>query len=168
MANKVWTTIKKGIENLSTFSLVLAGISIVLMVLLVFVEIVSRSIFNKSTLIADEMSGYMNVSIAFFGFAYAFKTNTFIRITFLYNRFSKKLKNIADVISLMLSILFSFLLLYCVWGIIHTSFIDKVTSVSISKTPLYIPQFVMVMGIAFLISQMFVVLIKKLRSFRAK
>ncbi|MEN1968879.1 TRAP transporter small permease [Lentibacillus sp. N15] len=159
----MWASIKKVVEKLTNFNLVLAGISLSFMAGLVFIEVMSRSLLNRSTLIADEMAGYLNVAIAFFGLAYTFRSNGFIKITILYNRFSSKWKGIVDVVSIVLSIAFSLTLFYYICGTVFQSYTSQATSVYISETPLYIPQLVMVVGIAFLMLQNVVELVEYIR-----
>src|SRR5690625_6219999 len=77
-----------------------------------FFEIISRSLFNYSTLIADEYSGYLNVAIPLFGLAYTFKTEGFIKIKILYDKFSNNTKKMLDIISMVMGLFYSIILLY--------------------------------------------------------
>lgn len=148
------------VEKLTRLSLYLSGISLVLMTTLIFIEIIGRTFLGVSTLVADEMTGYFNVALAFFGLAYTFKTDGFIRISILYDRLPMKWKKPINVINTLGAITFSLILLYYFWGTVKQSYLGKATSVYISRTPLYIPQLVLVIGIIILILQMFIKVVK--------
>ncbi|WP_180954218.1 TRAP transporter small permease subunit [Bacillus sp. M6-12] len=164
-----WNYINKIVLSLTKFNLVMAIIALIAMTILVFIEIVSRSLLDKSTLIADEMTGYFNVAILFLGLSFTFKSNGLIKITILYDRFSARWKSIADIISMTIAIAFTLVLLVYIWATFYQSFIGKATSVFISRTPLYIPQFVMVIGIVFFVLQILILYVEKIKkSIRGK
>src|SRR5690625_679924 len=132
--------IQKTINTLINIGLVLSGISVLLMTAIVFVEIISRSIFNYSTLIADEMAVYLNVAIVFFGLGYTFKTEGFIKINLLYSRLSDRVKHIMDTISVAFALVYSIVLFYFATIMVQRMYTYGTRSLFISKTHLYIPK----------------------------
>ena len=139
----------------------LSALSILTLTFLMFFEIISRSLFNYSTLIADEYSGYLNVAIPLFGLAYTFKTEGFIKIKILYDKFSNNTKKMLDIISMVMGLFYSIILLYYISIMVLQSYRTGVKSLFISKTPLYIPQSIIVIGLIFLIMQIIISLITK-------
>jgi len=143
----------KFIKLTTNVGLFLASISTLLMTFIIFLEIISRSVFNFSLLIADEMAGYLNIAIVFLGLAYTFKTGGFIKITVIYDFFSSKVKFFFDICSMILAFLYGTVIFYIISKMLYSSYINETTSLFISETPLYIPQTFMVVGVAFLLMQ---------------
>src|SRR5512132_2407471 len=58
------------------------------MVVLINVEVAARYVFNASTLIADEYSGYLFVWLTLLGFGYALQSGQFLRVESVVARLS--------------------------------------------------------------------------------
>ena len=75
------------IDKIVDFGEVLASISVVLILILVCAEVFFR-LFNRSTMVADELGAYLNAAIVFLGMSYTLREGGFIRIEALYERLS--------------------------------------------------------------------------------
>lgn len=116
------------------------------MVLLIVTEILLR-FFRISTMIADEYSGYLMVTVVFIGSVLAFDEGSFVRVEVVYQRFSGKLKFIMDFLFHLLLFAYALVLSYFIWELNWTSLTMRSLSSSVVQTPLYIPQFLMSLGI---------------------
>jgi TRAP-type C4-dicarboxylate transport system permease small subunit len=157
----IWKKICKITDVLVNAGLVLACISIVGMAFIIVLEVVMRSFFTQSTLIADEFAGYFCASLTFFGAAYAVKKGAFIQVDILYKNFKGIPRKIADLFITGSSLIFCCALLYFITLTIQQSFQWKATSIFISKTLLFIPQSSMAVGGGLLVLQITVMLINQ-------
>lgn len=139
-----------------------SGISICLMVLLVTLEVLLRNLFQASTLIADEYAGYLLVAMLFFGVAYTFRTKRFIRVDLLYGRFKGKAKFIVDLILFIVALAYTSILLQYLFDFTMQSYKFHSQSTFYSRTPLFIPQTVMVLGLFSLAVEISLNLVKHL------
>jgi TRAP-type C4-dicarboxylate transport system permease small subunit len=131
----------------------LAGVSTVLILLLVCVEVIAR-FFNSSTQIADEYAGYLNAAVIFLGLGYSLKEGAFIRIELLYDKFKGAtffwVKALITISALIFSaILTHFLILHTVYA-----YVQDVRAVSILQTPEWVPMSIVVLGCAVLTLQL--------------
>ena len=58
---------------------ILSSLSVVLILILVCAEVIFR-LFNRSTMVADELGAYLNAAIVFLGMTYTLREGGFIRI----------------------------------------------------------------------------------------
>lgn len=91
----------------------LAMISIGLIVLVMFYEVVSRYVFSKPTLWANELSLWIAAFVFLFAGQYAMQQRSHIRIFVIYDIMPRWMQKTADVISVGLIVGFTFAL---VWG----------------------------------------------------
>ena len=74
------------IDRLDLISAYLAAAGLAVMSGLVFSEVVLRSIFTRSTLIADEIASYLLAMVSFFALGYTLRTGGHIRVTLFFNQ----------------------------------------------------------------------------------
>ncbi|MCT4576572.1 TRAP transporter small permease subunit [Donghicola sp.] len=91
----------------------LAMISIAFVVMVMFYEVVSRYAFNRPTLWANELSLWIASFIFLLAGLYAMQQRSHIRIYVIYDMMPRAFQKTADVISVLLILLFTFTL---VWG----------------------------------------------------
>jgi TRAP-type C4-dicarboxylate transport system permease small subunit len=142
------------IDFLSTAGMYASGIGISLMALFITLEIAGRHLFGYSMLIVDEWSGYLLVIVTFLGLAYTLKTKGFLQIEFFLNRLSPRLRSIFNAVLILLALLYSLVIQYKLIVHVWSSYTTGQVSISISQTPLYIPQLFMPVGMSLLILQL--------------
>ena len=91
----------------------LAMISVGLIVLVMFYEVVSRYVFSRPTLWANELSLWIAAFVFLFAGQYAMQQRSHIRIYVIYDIMPRWMQKTADVISVGLIVGFTFAL---VWG----------------------------------------------------
>ena len=78
-------------------AMVLSGAAVVLMMALVTFEVLLRTFANRSTLVADEMAGYLLVAMTFLGLAPSLRGGAFIRIDTYRDRLRGAGRRLLDV-----------------------------------------------------------------------
>jgi TRAP-type C4-dicarboxylate transport system permease small subunit len=146
------------------WTLNLAMLALAVMTSLVGIEVFLR-MFKTSTLIADEYSGYFMVVIIFLGAIASFSDGKFVQMTALKEKFSKNLNIFFDFIFKIILIGYLCFLGVFIWEMNWNSIKFDSRSFSVMRTPLYIPQLFMSIGlllfIIFLVSEFFVKILQK-------
>ena len=115
---------------------------------LIGVEIAVRGLFGKSTLVADEYSGYLFVWITMIGFAHALQGGAFLRVDSLVRRLGPRGKAAADLVSALTGLLVVAACTYATGVLLMSNYRFGTVSIQPSATPLWIPQLVLPVGFA--------------------
>ncbi len=155
--------IRRLVDRLVYAGGVLAGVSTVLILALVCVEVVAR-MFNHSTMVADELAGYLNAGIVFFGLAYTVREGGFIRIELLYERLKGNWLKVVRWFIVLTSLLFVLILTFFVALHVQYAFERDTRAISVLNTPEYIPMSFMVIGCVLLVLQLLVYVVDRVRN----
>jgi len=128
-----------------------AGLLLVALTVLIGVEILVRGVAGKSTLIADEYSGYLFVWITMIGFAHALQSGAFLRVDNLVSRMGPRGQALADVLSATAGVLVSGACVYATGTLTMASWRFGTVSIQPSATPLWIPQLILPIGYVVLV-----------------
>lgn len=120
----------------------------VALVLLVMTEIIGRSFFDYSTMLADEYSGYFYLGAVFFGLAFTLNENVHIRINIVTSRLSENKQRYIDILAGILATLILSFALYYSYLFMIDSYEMGMLSENVSETPLYLTQIPIVIGMA--------------------
>jgi len=123
-----------------------SGWLVVIMVALVMFEVIMRYIVHQPPCIADEMSAYMLVALAFIGLAYCWKEKGHVRIEALVSRLPTKVSNWLRLVTLIIAFLLTIILNYGGYLFLARSFEVQKTSSSWLKVPLQGPHVTIVIG----------------------
>lgn len=140
----------------------ISSILFILLVTLIMTEIIGRSFFDYSTMIADEYSGYFYLAAVFFGLAYTFEEGAHIRINLLTVGFSDKMKRWTDIFAGIASTFAMLFVLYYVWLFMVDSKEMEMLSENVSETPLYLTQIPMPVGILIFIIAILTFIFKRM------
>jgi TRAP-type C4-dicarboxylate transport system permease small subunit len=132
----------------------LSGIAVLLILALVCVEVVMRQGFNRSTMIADEIGGYLNVAVVFLGMAYTLREGGFIRVEILYERLAGSFRRAADLFSIVVSLAFTVALGWYLALHVAYAWQHGTRANSVLQTPEWLPQSVTVLGCILLALQL--------------
>ena len=135
------------------FGAYLSALAMLVIVALISVEIGARSLFQSSTLIADEYSGYLMVTVVMLGLSYTFAEGGHIRINILTSRLSGWPGRVLEILVALAALLMCAFFLYHAVLMVYDSFSYDMRADSISETPVYIPQIMIVVGFALLTLQ---------------
>ena len=125
----------------------LAGLSVFLMALLVFCEVISRYVFHHAFMVADEYSAYLLVWSVFLGFGYTMKGGGHIRVTAVITRFSPKARDRLRLITLIILLAYvAVFAVYCSKLVFWTHRLGLRSETWI-ETPQYFIQIIMPIGL---------------------
>lgn len=161
------TVIIRIIDRISNIFGLIAGLTMVLGVILVLIEVVVRSVFNSTIYITQEYAAYFMVAITFFGLAYTLKEKGHIRLTFLHNVVKPgKGRAILDIYAFALGLVIFAIITYTTADFFLSSVESGTRSMQISKTYLAIPQFAMPLGSLIVTLQFFAEILKSIIKFQ--
>ena len=148
MANKMLKQLISLNKRLSFAGASLSSLLIVALVGLIMVEIIGRSFFDYSTMLADEYSGYFYLALVFLGFAYTFDEEGHIRISIITSRLQDSTKRWVDIIAGTMTLAILLFALHYSWDFMMESHKMEMLSEGVSETPLYLTQIPIVVGLA--------------------
>ncbi len=125
----------------------LGGLLLIATVVMITLNIATRSLLDHSLLAATEFSGYVLAICASWAFAYALLCKAHVRIDVAYLQFPQVLRAMMDIIALIAWLLFSIVVTRAAWGVAAESFSRGSLSNTPMKTPLWIPQTLWVLGL---------------------
>ncbi|WP_294962243.1 TRAP transporter small permease [Sulfurimonas sp.] len=156
-------TLSNFIDKLSKGGAYLSGLLLVGLVGMILTEIFLRFFFDKSTMIADEYSGYLYLASIFLGLAYTFVQGGHIRINIVTSKLSKGSNTFIDIIASFVTLAVLFFILYRTILFTYDSYEFEMLSEAVSETPLYLTQIVMPIGIILFILAVISFIIKKVQ-----
>lgn len=86
--------------------------SFILIILLVFIQVASRYVFNVPVGWSAELSRYLLIWITWISASYAIRKREHIRITLLVDRFSLKAKKVTELFVILVWSLFAFVMAF--------------------------------------------------------
>lgn len=135
-------------DRISGAAAVLSAILLGLMTLLILVEIFIWNAFQKTTLIADEYSAYGLAAIIFLGAGYCLREKGHIRITLALGFLPETVSRIIACLATWTTTVFMGYLWYHLLLMVRSAIRYGSTSGTLTHTPLWIPQTVMLAGAA--------------------
>jgi TRAP-type transport system small permease protein len=139
------------IDRLCKMGAYLAGLLLICLVVLILTEIFLRTFFDKSTMIADEYSGYIYLASIFLGLAYTFLDRGHIRINIITSRLFNDINGFINLVASIIALGVLGFILYRTILFTFDSYDMQMVSEAVSETPLYLTQIVMPIGIALFI-----------------
>jgi len=136
-----------------------AAIIFLLMVMLL-AEVLTRYILLSPLSIADEMGGYLLVSITFMGLAYTWKEKGHVRVTLIFSRLPAKVARPIRFFTLVLATAFTLPLIKACYDLLADSLLFESRSGSWLRIPLVYPQSLLLVGAALLFLQLLAEIIK--------
>jgi len=136
-----WTT------KLSYHGGLAGAMCIVVLTLLVTVTVLGRYSGAFSVLFTHEVAGYLLISLAFIGMAYTDEKEGHIHVDLLTCRLTLRARRSLQVIASFLLLGFLVLLLWQCLDLVLTSYQTKILAPTVSRTPLYIPQILLTIGL---------------------
>ena len=144
------------VDRLGTAALAVSALAVAVMAALVTVEVLARSFASVSTLVADEMAGYLLVILTFFGLAESLRAGAFIRVEFVDRWLGADARRWLEAVLLVVALAYTVLLAWEFWRLVLQSFRFGSTSLQVSRTPLWMPQACMAAGASLLVLQLVV------------
>lgn len=133
-------------EKLSDWMAGICAVMLALMTLLILLEIFLWNVFTKTTLIADEYSAYGLAIIIFMGAGYCLKEKGHIRITLVLGFLPHRVAAVITFLATALTTLFMGYLWWYLVEMVRATIRYHSTSGTLTQTPLWIPQTLMLIG----------------------
>jgi TRAP-type C4-dicarboxylate transport system permease small subunit len=153
-------TLVQYMERFSDWMAWVSAVLLGLMTVLILVEIALWNLFEKTTLIADEYSAYGLAAIIFLGAGYCLKEKGHIRITLVLGFLPVKLARVITFIATAVTTAFMGYLWWYLLKMVQATIRYNSTSGTLTNTPLWIPQTVMLIGAACFLLQLIATTIK--------
>jgi TRAP-type transport system small permease protein len=144
------------IERLSAFLAHVSALGVVLMMSLVVVDVALRTFANTSTLLAEEVCGYLLVLVAYFAYAEALKRDGHIRVDMVFKVLSERVRARLDLIFCIVSAIAIFVVAWASVIMVYRAYARGVIVPGILLTPVYLPQIAVVVGLVALLLQLLV------------
>lgn len=141
------------VSRLSTAGAVISGVVFASMTLLVLSEVVLRTFFSTSTLVSGEYSGYALSAMVYLGLAFSFREGAHIRISFLRDRIHGIARFVLEIFCHIFVLVLCGLSSIYMWDMFRVSKARNLTAYTVAETPLYIPQFIVFVGLCLLTFQ---------------
>jgi TRAP-type C4-dicarboxylate transport system permease small subunit len=126
----------------------LAGASLLVLVVLVTAEVVARSFFHYSFEIVDEVGGYLLAALSFFALAPSLAAGSFHSVELVQQRISPAARRRSALAFQAISLAFTLVLGAVLCRHVWRSWVQQDVAPTHLQTSLWIPQLVMVCGIA--------------------
>jgi TRAP-type transport system small permease protein len=142
----------------------LAGASLLVLVVLVTAEVVARSFFNYSFEVVDEVGGYLLAALSFFALAPSLAAGSFHSVEFVQHRLSPVARRRSALAFQALSLAFTLALGSVLCRFVWRSWVQQDVAPTHLQTRLWIPQLVMVCGVAALAITLLSLLVQQWRA----
>ncbi|MBT3179162.1 TRAP transporter small permease subunit [Desulfobacula sp.] len=133
-------------DKLSDVMAKISAVILGLMSILILVEIFIWNLFEKTTLIADEYSAYGLAAIIFMGAGYCLKEKSHIRITLVLGFLPQKAARVITFFATLITTFFMGYLWWYLFKMVGSAIRYESTSGTLTNTPLWIPQAIMLVG----------------------
>jgi C4-dicarboxylate transporter DctQ subunit len=134
------------IKKVNIFCAFVAGLVLLFVTLSIFVDVILRYFFASPTIWITEVSTYLFLYLIFLGTAYALQQGTHIRVTFLLDRLSQKLKRVINVLTSVFSMIFTAVLMWQSSRMTWSAFREHWTSPTMLNAPMAYIYVAMVIG----------------------
>ena len=142
------------IDRINLWAARLSAVLLGLMTVLILVEILLWNTLEKTTLVADEYSAYGLAAIIFMGAGYCLKQKGHIRITLVLGFLPSKLAGWISFLATAVTTVFMGYLWWYLLKMVASTIRYHSTSGTLTQTPLWIPQSLMLAGAACFLLQL--------------
>lgn len=142
------------VEKVSDWLARCSAVILGLLTILILTEIFLWNVFEKTTLIADEYSAYGLAAIIFMGAGYCLKEKGHIRITLVLTFLPEKVTRWITFLATVLTTVFGVYLWWYLYKMVNSAYRYESTSGTLTNTPLWIPQTIMLIGAAGFVLQL--------------
>jgi TRAP-type C4-dicarboxylate transport system permease small subunit len=127
-------------------ALKLSALLMLALLILMNVEVLARYLFGKSTLLADEYAGYFYAWIVLLGAVHLLRSDKYLTVTLLTDRFSPRMQNWAAIFAGLIGLGVSLVSLSSTFSIVQQTWMFGTRSMQPSATPLIYPQAALLIG----------------------
>lgn len=136
----------------------------VLIVLLMSVEILSRVLLGKSTMVVSDYTGYFLVALVLLGLGFTLREDGHIRIKLVRMRLPDAMGRVMDILIALAAAAMTVFALRASLRLVMASFQLDMRADTVAQTPFWIPQLAIPIGLALLLIQLLAFIIRRVRS----
>lgn len=125
----------------------ISGVCMGGVICLITVEVVARKLFGFSTLMADEYSGYLLVAMVSFGLADTLSIGGHVSVEILTERLGVLARGLVGLATNLVGFGFAVLWSWHSLTLVMTSYNGQITSIMQMRTPLYLTQIPLLIGV---------------------
>lgn len=142
---------KTSLPHLEASIKAIGGMGLIFLVGIIVYEVILRSFFHTSTDAAEEFAGYAVVLLTFFGACLAIRDNMLFQVRVVFKRLPSAAQKTLKLLYLLLSISVCSTLLVQAVKLELSSYSRGNVAPTTTATPLWMPQLILLIGIALLI-----------------
>ena len=135
------------LERLSRYAVWLGGAGLMICAIMVTVDILARKYLSMTMSGSDEYTGYMFAAATTWAYSYVVLHRSNVRIDAVYNLFPAPARALADILGLVLMLIFISVLLVQATEVFTTSWKQNSVAITALATPLWIPQLAWLIGL---------------------
>jgi len=132
--------------------------------LMIAIDVILRYIFNNPTPFATDLTGYSLVAVTFLGLAYTLRHGKHVRIQIVTSRLRSKTRKIVDLAASVVALAFLVFCIFPVYNQALESYTYKSQLLDYFRTPLYIPQLIICVGVCLMTLELVVHIVNQIRS----
>ncbi len=144
----------------------IAGWFVLVIMLLVLVEVISRYVFHRPLMVSDEFGSYLLVAVSYLAAAYAWKEKGHVRITALVSRLPQGVSSWLRLITMLLALVVAIGLSWSAYSYLQTSFRLGMASGSWLHFPLQGPHMTLMIGFTLLSLMILVEVTRAIKNLR--
>jgi len=144
----------------------IAGWLVIVMMLLILTEVISRYVFNRPLMVSDEFGSYLLVAVSYLAAAYAWKEKGHVRITALVSRLPQGISSRLRLITMLLALVGAIGLSQSAYSYLQTSFRLGMASGTWLHFPLQGPHMTLIIGFILLSLILMVEIARAIKNFR--
>ena len=143
-----WTkSVSDYVEKSSLFFGYLCGGLVLFMMFSIVYDVVMRHIFHSPTIWADEVSSYLLVGITFMGTAYTLSVGGHILVEVIVESLPPLVRRRLELVTDSLTLAFLLILCFQAYRLTIDSYLDQKITPTLLRTPVFIPQLSMAVGL---------------------
>jgi TRAP-type C4-dicarboxylate transport system permease small subunit len=141
--------LQESFDGVSRYFAIVAGWILLGLVLLVTLDVLTRKLFSMSVQGTDELGGYVMAILCAFGFSYALARNAHVRLHLILPKLPNKWRAYANLAAYAILAVYAYMLFWRSLDIVINSIRLKSQSITPLETPMWIPQSLWMLGLAF-------------------
>lgn len=148
----------RAVDAVSTGMALAAGVVFLLTALYITLDVLARNFAGVSSAVTDEMGGYALAFGGMWAVAYTLRTNGHVRIDVLLPHLPRRARALLTYAAMGIMMCFAGVVAVYTWTLASDSYWTDARALSFLRTPLYVPQALMAIGLSFLALEAFVIL----------
>lgn len=148
----------RAVDAVSTGMALAGGVMFLLTALYITLDVLGRNFAGASSAVTDEMGGYALAFGGMWAVAYTLRTNGHVRIDVLLPHLPRTARVLLSYAAMGIMTFFAGIVAIYTWTLASDSYWTDARALSFLRTPLYVPQGLMAIGLSVLALEAFVIL----------